>query len=273
MTALHEDPDRLRTPLVRRGGELVEATWDEAFAEVDRRLAPILEQHGRNAVGVYLGNPSVHNLSFTLYGRVLLKALGTRNIFSASTVEELSGTPDNSSYAEPLVMPSRRLAGRVLAAQRGGGADRLGITAGARGRWGADRRSVASGRGVGRSVRAGARSLRARSTDDRSGLARSLLLLPRCDSAAAGRRTAPRAVAIRLYEGGRVVIHEGAGRVKRRSRTPGSWTSRITRRPGRGRKHSSHPFGRAARARVSCGARGLNQDGGRQSPRSARRGH
>src|SRR3954471_14209226 len=89
MTALHEDPDRLRTPLVRRDGELVEATWDEAFAEIDRRLPPILEQHGRNSVGVYLGNPSVHNLSFTLYGRVLLKALGTRNIFSASTVDQM----------------------------------------------------------------------------------------------------------------------------------------------------------------------------------------
>src|SRR3954471_24538069 len=89
MTALHEDPDRLRTPLVRRGGGLVEATWDDAFAEVERRLVPILEQHGRDAVGVYLGNPSVHNLSFTLYGRVLLKALGTHNIFSASTVDQM----------------------------------------------------------------------------------------------------------------------------------------------------------------------------------------
>ncbi|MEA2482277.1 MAG: hypothetical protein QOC55_224 [Thermoleophilaceae bacterium] len=89
ITALHEDPDRLRTPLVRRDGELVEATWDEAFAEIERRLGPLLEQHGRNAVGVYLGNPSVHNLSFSLYGRVLLKALGTRNIFSASTVDQM----------------------------------------------------------------------------------------------------------------------------------------------------------------------------------------
>jgi anaerobic selenocysteine-containing dehydrogenase len=89
ITALHEDPDRLRTPLVRRDGELVEATWDEAFAEIERRLVPILEEHGRNAVGVYLGNPSVHNLSFSLYGRVLLKALGTRNIFSASTVDQM----------------------------------------------------------------------------------------------------------------------------------------------------------------------------------------
>jgi anaerobic selenocysteine-containing dehydrogenase len=89
ITALHADPDRLRTPRVRRDGELVEATWDEAFEEIERRLPPILEQHGRNSVGVYLGNPSVHNLSFTLYGRVLLKALGSRNIFSASTVDQM----------------------------------------------------------------------------------------------------------------------------------------------------------------------------------------
>jgi anaerobic selenocysteine-containing dehydrogenase len=89
ITALHEDPDRLRTPLVRRDGELVEATWDEAFEEIERRLPPLIDAHGRNAVGVYLGNPSVHNLSFSLYGRVLLKALGTRNIFSASTVDQM----------------------------------------------------------------------------------------------------------------------------------------------------------------------------------------
>jgi anaerobic selenocysteine-containing dehydrogenase len=89
LKALHEDPDRLTTPLVRRDGELVEATWDEAFAEIERRLPPILEEHGRNSVAVYLGNPTVHNLSLSLYGRVLLKALGTRNIYSASTVDQM----------------------------------------------------------------------------------------------------------------------------------------------------------------------------------------
>jgi anaerobic selenocysteine-containing dehydrogenase len=89
LKALHEDPDRLRAPLVRRDGELVEATWDEAFAEIDRRLPPLLEARGRDAVAVYLGNPNVHNLSLTLYARVLLKALGTKNIFSASTVDQM----------------------------------------------------------------------------------------------------------------------------------------------------------------------------------------
>jgi anaerobic selenocysteine-containing dehydrogenase len=85
---LHDDPDRLRGPMVRRDGRLRAATWEEAFAEVARRLPPVMQRHGRNAVAVYLGNPTVHNLSGLLYGRVLLRALGTRNLFTASTVDQ-----------------------------------------------------------------------------------------------------------------------------------------------------------------------------------------
>jgi anaerobic selenocysteine-containing dehydrogenase len=85
---LHDDPDRLRGPLVRRDGELRAATWEEAFAEVARRLPPIVQAHGRDAVAVYLGNPTVHNLSGILYSRVLLRALGTRNLYTASTVDQ-----------------------------------------------------------------------------------------------------------------------------------------------------------------------------------------
>jgi anaerobic selenocysteine-containing dehydrogenase len=103
--ALHHDPDRLRTPMIRRAGELVEATWEEAFAEIDRRLAPILAAD-RNAVAVYAGNPSAHNLATLLYGRVLNKALGTRNVFTASTVDQM---PKHVSaglmFGGPLTIP------------------------------------------------------------------------------------------------------------------------------------------------------------------------
>ena len=85
---LHDDPDRLRGPMVRRDGELRAATWEEAFAEVSRRLPPIIQANGRDAVAVYIGNPTVHNLSGALYSRVLLRALGTRNVFTASTVDQ-----------------------------------------------------------------------------------------------------------------------------------------------------------------------------------------
>lgn len=36
--ALHEDPDRLQQPLIKRNGMFEPASWDEAFAEIDRRL-------------------------------------------------------------------------------------------------------------------------------------------------------------------------------------------------------------------------------------------
>ena len=85
---LHEDPDWLRRPLVKRDGTFVEVGWDEAFAEVERRLLPLVEAHGRDAVAVYLGNPNAHSLAGLLYLRPLIRALGTTNVFSASTVDQ-----------------------------------------------------------------------------------------------------------------------------------------------------------------------------------------
>ncbi|MGZ3715183.1 MAG: molybdopterin-dependent oxidoreductase [Ktedonobacterales bacterium] len=86
---LDADPDRLRAPLIRDGATWHEATWDEAFAEIERRLLPILSAHGRDALAVYLGNPNVHNLSGLLYNTPFLHALGTRNIYSASTLDQM----------------------------------------------------------------------------------------------------------------------------------------------------------------------------------------
>lgn len=86
---LDADPDRLRQPLVRHGERFVEVSWDEAFAEIERRLAPILRENGKDSVAAYLGNPTVHNLALSLYGQVLLRALRSKNIYSASTVDQI----------------------------------------------------------------------------------------------------------------------------------------------------------------------------------------
>jgi anaerobic selenocysteine-containing dehydrogenase len=86
---LHEDPDRLRAPMVRgEDGELHEATWAEAWAAVDAGLSGVVERHGRDAVAAYLGNPGAHNIGSMLFARPVLKALGTRALFSASTVDQ-----------------------------------------------------------------------------------------------------------------------------------------------------------------------------------------
>jgi anaerobic selenocysteine-containing dehydrogenase len=90
LKALHEDPDRVKTPLIKGSdGQFHEATWDEAFEEIDRRVTPILAEHGRDSVAAYIGNPNAHNLSALIYGRAWLRALGSKNIYSASTVDQM----------------------------------------------------------------------------------------------------------------------------------------------------------------------------------------
>ncbi len=84
----HADPDRLRRPVVKRDGVFVEVGWDEAFATIEAGLLPIMEQHGRDSVGLYLGNPTVHSIGAALHTGSLVKSLGSRNRFSASTVDQ-----------------------------------------------------------------------------------------------------------------------------------------------------------------------------------------
>lgn len=85
---LEHDPDRVRTPLVRDGDGFRSASHEEAYARVEAGLRPVIDEYGPDAVAVYIGNPNAHNLTGLIYGRVLLKALGTRNIYSATTVDQ-----------------------------------------------------------------------------------------------------------------------------------------------------------------------------------------
>jgi anaerobic selenocysteine-containing dehydrogenase len=86
---LHEDPDRLRAPLLKRNGEFVEVSWEEAFAEIERRLPPLPAAFGRHAVAITVGNPSAHKIGLLTYFGKLARALGTRNVFSASTLDQM----------------------------------------------------------------------------------------------------------------------------------------------------------------------------------------
>jgi anaerobic selenocysteine-containing dehydrogenase len=86
---LHDDPDRLDKPLVRRGGALLEVSWEEAFDEAERLLTGVQTRHGADALAVYQGNPTVHSLGAMTWGQVFLRSLGTRNVFSATSADQL----------------------------------------------------------------------------------------------------------------------------------------------------------------------------------------
>ncbi|MFC1859855.1 molybdopterin-dependent oxidoreductase, partial [Thermodesulfobacteriota bacterium] len=86
---LHFDPDRLKRPMVKRDGFFQEVSWDDAFAEAEKGLWPIIEQHGPDAVAVFFGNPAAHTHVGALYLRPFVKTLGTKNLFSAGTTDQM----------------------------------------------------------------------------------------------------------------------------------------------------------------------------------------
>jgi NADH-quinone oxidoreductase chain G len=72
-------PDRLRTPLLRRDGELVEASWDEALDYVAERLTGIVVEHGPDSVGG-IGSSVCSNEDNYLFQKFFRSALGTNNV-------------------------------------------------------------------------------------------------------------------------------------------------------------------------------------------------
>lgn len=87
---LHLDPDRLTTPLVRSSeGQLQPATWEAAFEFIGERLPAIIDRDGPDAVAMYLGNPVAHDFATALYSSMALRLLGTRNYYTANTVDAM----------------------------------------------------------------------------------------------------------------------------------------------------------------------------------------
>jgi len=84
LAELDNDPDRLRAPLVRRDGQWAEVGWDEALAVAAAGLRDAL-----GGVGVYLGNPNAHTIAGALYAPQLIRALKTRQVYSASTLDQM----------------------------------------------------------------------------------------------------------------------------------------------------------------------------------------
>ncbi|WP_248962309.1 molybdopterin-dependent oxidoreductase [Sphaerisporangium perillae] len=99
---LDEDPDRLTRPLIREGGEWREASWQEAFEAVERGLAAVPGP----ARAVYLGNPSAHTMAGALYAAPLIRAMGTRQVYSASTADQMpKHVAAGLMFGHPLTIP------------------------------------------------------------------------------------------------------------------------------------------------------------------------
>ncbi|MFC4054391.1 molybdopterin dinucleotide binding domain-containing protein [Actinomadura syzygii] len=105
---LDGDPDRLTEPLVRAPGadDRTAAGWDAAFETVRDALSGIVARHGADAVAVYIGNPAAHSIAGPLYAGAIVKALGTRNLFTASTADQMpKHVACGHMFGDPLAIP------------------------------------------------------------------------------------------------------------------------------------------------------------------------
>ncbi|MEM9621986.1 MAG: molybdopterin-dependent oxidoreductase [Pseudomonadota bacterium] len=90
LAELHADPDRLRQPLVRNAAGALEPTdWATAYALVQAGLSDVKRRHGADAIATYIGNPTAHNIGLSQGIGVFLQQLGSRQVFSAGSVDQL----------------------------------------------------------------------------------------------------------------------------------------------------------------------------------------
>jgi anaerobic selenocysteine-containing dehydrogenase len=103
---LDGDPDRLAAPMMRDGGPHLETDWEHAFELVGRGLRRVIEEYGRDSVAIYFGNPNAHTLAGPLYTAALIRALGTRNVYSASTADQMpKHVSSGHMFGNPMAIP------------------------------------------------------------------------------------------------------------------------------------------------------------------------
>ena len=86
--ALHEDPDRIRRPMIKVDGHWQEVSWGRAFRRCTELLTPVIEKYGIGAVTAYTGNPLAHSFSLARYAGVLMGMSGIPVTYSPGTVDQ-----------------------------------------------------------------------------------------------------------------------------------------------------------------------------------------
>lgn len=83
------DPDRLLHPVASAPGGWRDISWEQALGQTGRQLVAIQREHGRDAVGIYLGTAVFQSLETTLHAMALAALLRSRNVYSANSVDAL----------------------------------------------------------------------------------------------------------------------------------------------------------------------------------------
>src|SRR5215211_7518601 len=107
MQEVVNDPDRVLRPLRRkRDGGFEEVSWESAMTDIADRLSEVLDEHGKESVAWYMGNPGAFSYSHTLWAKGLLDAIGSPHYYTAGSQDVNNRFAASALlYGSPLVVP------------------------------------------------------------------------------------------------------------------------------------------------------------------------
>ncbi len=86
---LYHDKDRLKTPIKRTKNGWIDISWEDAYDEITENIKTIQNKYGKNAIGSYRGNPTVHNIGLMLFGAPFLQSIGSNQKYTATSIDQL----------------------------------------------------------------------------------------------------------------------------------------------------------------------------------------
>lgn len=91
---MHHDPDAVLRPLIRRGDEFVEASWDACLDDIGSRLEQVIDRLGPNGVGIFFGTGTGMDAAAYTAAERLQRCIGTKQRYTQLTID---------GVAKPLV--------------------------------------------------------------------------------------------------------------------------------------------------------------------------
>lgn len=103
---LVEHPRRILAPMRRVGDGYVEATWDEALADIAGRMNALIDDGGPDSIGVYYGNPAGFSSSNIIFMNGWLDAIGTKSRYFVGSVDQNAmHVVSEAMYGSQLMSP------------------------------------------------------------------------------------------------------------------------------------------------------------------------
>ncbi len=104
---LYGSPDRLEHPMRRKAtGGHEPSTWTDALADIGSRVAHIRDEHGPDAIGMYVGTAAGFSVLHPIFAQGFMTGLGSKSMYASAT-QDCSNkfAVANEVYGFPFTQP------------------------------------------------------------------------------------------------------------------------------------------------------------------------